>query len=757
VRIKSVRLAWFRGASDPVALEPDGQSLVVYGQNGAGKSSFVDAVEYVVNGGKLGHLTHEYSGRHQEKGIPNTHTPDDRSTEFSVVFQGGAELKVKIARNGAHTKSGADAINMGAWDYRRTVLRQDEVAEFIHSSKGGKYSALLPLLGLHELEVAAENLRQLARVVEQQSKLAHKQAVLGQSEQRRKQIFSDCDVAIEAQIVALHQKYSPASQTTEAVARCAELEAALNKRINEFSVENQRHLALRAIAGLDMAGAVKAVRGANAELAGSLDPLISEKLQVLQAADAFAEQLGSEGTIPCPACGQLVAVERFKKHVRAEHERLEEILTIFRQRRSAIGAVIDVLKMLKSTLSKNELSTWCEGVLLRVLERHVEWITQYDAEGLRQSLNEGDLRAIEDRCAPIIVAADRASQNAPPEIQDLSRDRVLVEAAKGVFEARPMAEEIAKIDGLVAFIQAVEAGIRHEIRERSEAVIKEISTDIGDMWKALHPGEPIEDVRLYLPEDDKAIDIALKFHGKNQDSPRLTLSEGYRNSLGLCLFLAMAKREAGSDRPVFLDDVVVSLDRNHRGMIVQLLEDEFAKRQVIVFTHDRDWYAELRQQLDDKRWKFKTLLPYDTPTLGIRWSERTTTFDDARAHLKDRPDSAGNDARKIMDTEMALVAERLQVRLPYLRGDRNDKRMWSDFLERLIADGRKCFQKKTGVEFSCNTDALMLLENAERLLASWGNKSSHSTDVTPSEVTKLINTCEKALDVFKCASCGKYL
>src|ERR1700716_1596982 len=125
------------------------------------------------------------------------------------------------------------------------------------------------------------------------------------------------------------------------------------------------------------------------------------------------------------------------------------------------------------------------------------------------------------------------------------------------------------------------------------------------MWKSLHPGEPIENVRLYLPDDDKAIDIALKFHGKDQDSPRLTLSEGYRNSLGLCIFLAMAKRETDTDRPLFLDDVVVSLDRNHRGMIVQLLEDSFEKRQVLVFTHDRDWYAELRQQLDDNRWKFK--------------------------------------------------------------------------------------------------------------------------------------------------------
>jgi hypothetical protein len=102
---------------------------------------------------------------------------------------------------------------------------------------------------------------------------------------------------------------------------------------------------------------------------------------------------------------------------------------------------------------------------------------------------------------------------------------------------------------------------------------------------------------------------------------------------------------------LFLDDVVVSFDRNHRGMIVQLLQDEFSERQVIIFTHDRDWYTELRYQLDAKDWRFRGLLPFETPDIGIPWSGRATGFDDARAHLTVRPDSSGNDARKTMDVE----------------------------------------------------------------------------------------------------------
>ena len=294
-----------------------------------------------------------------------------------------------------------------------------------------------------------------------------------------------------------------------------------------------------------------------------------------------------------------------------------------------------------------------------------------------------------------------------------------------------------------------------EIRQQSQRAIDNISEDIESMWATLHPGETIDSVRLSLPPGaDKAIDVVLKFHGLDQESPRLTLSEGYRNSLGLCIFLAMAKRVVDIERPLFLDDVVVSLDRNHRGMIQELLEKEFSDRQVIILTHDREWYTELRHQLGhNNSWIFKTLLPYETPDTGIRWSHKTTTFDDARALIMERPDVAGNDARKIMDVELSMIAERLQIRLPYLRSDKNDRRMAHDFLTRLVSDGKKCFQKKSESGYVENTEAINACDKADRLLMSWGNRASHSFDTVRPEAIKLIDTCEVAIASFKCDLC----
>lgn len=758
MRIKAISLSWFRGAADPVSLEPACKSKIVYGVNGSGKSSFVDALEYALNDGRIGHLAHEYSGKRQEKAVPNTHVPEGRKPELGITFADDSELKIEIQRDGTHSRSGGEAAALGTWDYPRTVLRQDEVAAFIRDTKGGKYSALLPLLGLQSLEVAAENLRQLAKSAGEVARLRETKADLKQVKDKRTATFgTNTDDQILAKIGELHVKHcADKAATTDPLSRCKELKRALDTRIAESTADQRRHVALQEAAALGLKGQVTAVREADARLAGAVEPLITEKLEVLQSTGAFVDRLGDAEDVTCPACGRSILVDAFQAHVKAERERLHEIIGTFDTRKAAIGTLCDMVKSLRSNLGKADVQAWRGELAKGPLADNFACLDGTNAEDLRASCGDEDLKAIEDKLHPLIEAAQSASKDAPPEAKQLSTDKQTVEAGEAVIAAKQQAIGAERAEALVSFIESLEQGIREEIRLRSQTVIDEISDDIQAMWAILHPGEAIENVRLYLPKGvDKAIDIGLKFHGVEQDSPRLTLSEGYRNSLGLCIFLAMAKREADRDRPLFLDDVVVSLDRNHRGMIAELLQKEFSGRQVVILTHDREWYTELRQQLDAKNWVCKALLPYETPNLGIRWSHKTTTFDDARAHLKSRPDSAGSDARKIMDVELALIAERVQIRLPYLRADKNDRRTAHEFLERLVADGRMCFQKKAGTDYEVHQEGLDAFGEADRLLVSWANRASHTFDIVQPEAIKLIDLCERALEYLKCSSCCK--
>ena len=758
MRIKDITLSWFRGAADSVSMGPNCKSIVVYGENASGKSSFVDAIEYVLNGGRVGHLAHEYSGKNLKKALPNTHKPKGSKAEFSINLCDNSVVKIEIKDDGSANVSGSMAAALQGWDYRRTVLRQDEVVSFIQNTKGEKYSALLPLFGLQPMEIAAENLRQLTRNIDSLSQIDRSKAILNQTKVKRQSTFgTSTDEEILKKIGTLHGKYCADRDTAKhGLSLCADLAASLQMRISAFSADQKRYSVLRAVADLDLKSHVDSIRAANAALAGAIDPLIAQKIAVLQPSEALAGKLVEDGELECPACGQLIQISEFREHVRTELERLREIRETFNARSVAMGNLCDAIKSLKINTGKAEVKPWRDELEKGALAKSLWYLEGLNAEGLRTVCDEKDLHQIEIKLLALIDAANSASLDAPPDVKQLLDDKNIVDAAQAAFQANDEAARVVSAEALISLISALEEITREQIRQRSNAVIAEISDDIKQMWSILHPGEAIEDVHLYLPDDaDKAIDISLKFHGKELDSPRLTLSEGYRNSLGLCIFMAMAKREGATDRPVILDDVVVSLDRNHRGMIVDLLMKEFSKRQVIILTHDRDWYTELRQLLDEGAWTFKALLPYETPQIGIRWSHKTTTFDDARAHLKGRPDSAVNDARKIMDVELALIAERLQIRLPYLRLDKNDRRTAHEFLERLLADGKKCLQRGTGNSSAIHLVAIEALKDADELLVSWGNRGSHTFDIVRPEAAKLIDACEKALESLKCPSCNK--
>ena len=294
MRIKSIDLSCFRGAAESASLDADCKSMVVYGVNGSGKSRFVDAIEYVLSDGKIGHLAHEYSGKHLKRALPNTQKPKAAKTSLAVKLSDGATVKIEIEDDGTALTQGS----IGVWDYRRTVLRQDEVVDFIQDTKGAKYSALLPLFGLHQMEIAAENLRQLAKNIESLAAIATRKAVLNAASNKRNAIFGkDSEEDILKKVEGLHTAYcSDKRGTTDGLSRCANVMAALDGRIGRLTDDQKWYLALRAVAEINLRSPLNRVRTANASLAGTLDPLTSQRLTILEHSEIFV------GKVPLVAC-----------------------------------------------------------------------------------------------------------------------------------------------------------------------------------------------------------------------------------------------------------------------------------------------------------------------------------------------------------------------------------------------------------------------------------------------------------------------
>ena len=65
--------------------------------------------------------------------------------------------------------------------------------------------------------------------------------------------------------------------------------------------------------------------------------------------------------------------------------------------------------------------------------------------------------------------------------------------------------------------------------------------------------------------------------------------------MGVCLYFALVKQLLGDDfRYAVLDDVVMSVDSNHRRRFAELLKSKFPNVQFIITTHDEVWARQMR-------------------------------------------------------------------------------------------------------------------------------------------------------------------
>lgn len=100
------------------------------------------------------------------------------------------------------------------------------------------------------------------------------------------------------------------------------------------------------------------------------------------------------------------------------------------------------------------------------------------------------------------------------------------------------------------------------------------------------------------------MDFEVDFYGRGKHPPHALHSEGHQDSMGVCLYLALAEKlAAGIIDLIVLDDVVMSVDADHRRGVCNILASSFPGRQFLITTHDKTWATQLRSEgvVDSKR------------------------------------------------------------------------------------------------------------------------------------------------------------
>lgn len=758
MKIDTIELSWFRGAATKATLKTGLKSVVVYGENACGKSSFVDAIEFMITQGKIEHLKNEFSDLNNC--VRNTETPDGEDCKAKISFENGGYVEACVPQTGRirFEASSDDLLTaIQEWDVQRHILRQDEVSDFIHLTNSQKYSVLSPLLGLQKYEEIAQNMVRIRGSVLETSQYQMLQGEFVTIQSEINEVLPNVRAETRKKLVhSRAKKYVqvPIKENVDTIAKTAI--TALETLLQDKEPQVKRYLVMQSLNKIPIKEKLESVVRSQDEFAKISEQYVDHKIPILENTEKILASVDLSQEIECPACGQYILGTEFKDHVNQELERLKKAREVRNQAVAERQAFTVALSNFISQYQSEK--AFLEWLSLPENKGISSLFVQLTKISLEEPTNRWSIELVEKlkvvtkKLCPIVEKEAKIEAPATTTIvDDLNFFRVCLKIPR----LEHLESILAKIDLLLSTLNDSFNKIREEIANITERVLKAISQDIARIWSLIHPGQPIENVRLSPSQKDKAIEVCLKFYGKEQPDPRLTLSEGYRNSLGLSIFLALANQGNAKENPIVLDDIVSSLDREHRGMVTQLLRSELSERQVILFTHDREWFSELRGFLESDNWKFFTLKKWDSPQIGIELLPSSFTFDEAEALISTHASSSGNAIRSIMDTELPRAAAELKLAMPYMQGYHNDYRMAVDFLNDFISEGEKRFRIKDCKEWKVHQDALDSWKEAKSLLIAWSNRASHGGSLSTPEAKALLSACKKALSYFDCAQCKK--
>ncbi|PZP53830.1 MAG: chromosome segregation protein SMC, partial [Micavibrio aeruginosavorus] len=138
----------------------------------------------------------------------------------------------------------------------------------------------------------------------------------------------------------------------------------------------------------------------------------------------------------------------------------------------------------------------------------------------------------------------------------------------------------------------------HEVfnRETNDA-LEAIYIEVQELFTTLYTAVNEDEVgfRAELKPVDGKLGFDVDFYGKGLYPPGAYHSEGHQDGMGLCLYLALMKHlMKGGFTLAVLDDVLMSVDADHRRAVSEMLKTFFPTTQFILTTHDNVWLKHMK-------------------------------------------------------------------------------------------------------------------------------------------------------------------
>lgn len=712
IKIKNLRIKGIRGAKNNLELPLNGRSILLYGDNGTGKSSISDALEWFYSN-RVEHLSSNEIDL--KDALRNATLSDDDNSEVAIDFvrkglNATKSLYLKRGKFNVDVSNKSDEFNkyLNNSTEENLLLRYHYLRDFIDNTKGDKLKYLSDIIGFSEVTKKKDVLRKSYNSIRIEIKNQNFEAQIAT---QKEMLIEKIGAAIsrEEDLIEVLDKKAVALKTDIEIKTIEDIDKLLDHLKKGTNKKLNQELAFLEKVNSSIATLRKEIEFINTEydkyyqefqkIANDVESILRTFLaELLKTGDkVLAKKYHSEES--CPLCLQPKSIEDLRREIAGrlkEIHKSSEKKAVFDKAKESVAAItqerikrLDVL-LLENLIEEGDHKELKLGVI--ALKEKIEYIQNASMIKVTSGATVSDKNTI-----GLWVSDFEFQSKIADRIKEikgiLEKDNSAVvysniSASKDAFlQIKLFEKQRKKLEGQRKSLELIYNEFIKIQKEGLENFISKFSKKINEFYQYMNPNEPFQEIKIeIIGEDDElnGITIAYEYNGEWVSPPQKYFSESHLNCYGLSFFLASVEAFNEKNSFILLDDVISSFDTNHRKRFAELLFEKFSKYQIILLTHEYDWFKNFVSPMaKQKNWIINT----------IKWSETKGTFLDEKPNeLKKRIelaiadskiDSLGNPLRIYLEHSLKQICYNLDVKVSFRYNDDNEKRMPDELINAL--------------------------------------------------------------------------
>ena len=737
--LHNIHIKSFRGIKD-YCIDFDDKSLVLVGENGSGKSSIVNAFEFLFTG-QVESLKGTQAIKHDKSLVHLGDNPEDLSVTANIN-------KLTIERKLNEEPPVNDILE----DFKNGsfLLNRQKLLKFIELTPKGKYDNITSIIGFAKLDDIENTLNRTKNSFNTQLKNKTKDLEKKNAEILKIYGTEDIDETYEKINETLvkndYDKLTPDSDLEKYLSQLSKQNFDKTKQLADiidlFNVDIQS-------INLEFEDLLTEYEQATLYELKSTNNLID----ILNKSSVYIE---NENLKECPICKNDIDNEEVLKYITDKKKELDEDENSLKNWKNKYSDFIKRLNKLNYTLKNID----------KILSNFKEYEFDYSLDSFIDDLNKlADFElTISEINRNVLIDLDKEFadfktkiQNDFDKLNDKDNYEELTKVYKVIFtlhEIEGLQNDLKIIEKEYELANTTYTLFKDNKQKTLEKILEDIQKRVSEYYNFIHDDEEFNTPEIKAPRST-GISLNLNFKDVIAD-PRSYSSEGHLDSLGLFVFLAFVK-EFNKYNFIILDDIISTVDLNHKERIASLLLEEFKDYQIILTTHSKLWFRQLKNYAINYKLGHKFIFAeirhldkFTGPDLNKNMFtkeliEKYLEFGDAYA--------AGNAIRRYLEYVCENVCRTNQIPLPL-----KEHYMVDDYykaIKKYFLDS-KIFKSSPKIE-SYYEKVFKHFDSSRYL----GNVLSHdddsNLDVTLNEVEKFKKVVFLVERSMTCWKCGRYL